>query len=538
MTKRPTTHKSPQGGSVYSEFPIMQFAGLNNRDTSIHIDDLQSSDLMNVHFDNRGAITKRNGYILNASTLPLYTDRIVSLFPYYKSDGNKRLIATSGTKIFDVTGDTSRPITWNDLNNKTWNYISSFYPTWNSLPNITFTIIKDGLAGIGQRFTAATYMDKLYMLNGNITDGLMKWDGTNFSNVVGAPNGKYIVVHKNRLYIAGDPNNPNRLYMSDLGLPENFPALNFIDINTNDGDSITGLAELADSLVIFKERSMHVLRGTGPQNYNLVDTHQTHGTVSHWSVVPIMNKLFFLARDGVYSFDGKHIHLESDLIRGSVLGLNNNQPWNQQFLYNACATDYKNKYWLSVPEGVSQTTNNRVYVFDYLHSAWTRYDIPVSCFCLFQQAASATYNLYTSDPATGNIYQQDVGNTDNGNTINAYYQTKDYDFGSTAHFKSYKGLFFAAMQQIQSYSINVSYIQDLGRSTMTIPLQLGAQNPSQWGTMVWGRDPWGARPDVAKKTTSVAGQSRYLAFKVSDNSSNPWIFLGWYLRYQVKRRLS
>lgn len=499
--KKASSFSMPKGGTVYSEFPIMQFAGLNNRDASIHIDDNQASDLLNVHFDNRQAITKRNGYTLQNT---IDTNPIVSMFPYYKSDGSKYLLATSGTSIYNVTG--------------------------------TPTAIKTGLSGNTQRFTATTYYDKLYMLNG--VDGLMKWDGTTFSFVAGPiPNGKFVIVHKNRLYIAGDPSNPSRIYMSDIGQPESFPGLNFIDIDTNDGDMITGIAELGDSLVIFKERSLYVLRGTGPQNYSLLDSHQAHGTVSHWSIVQILNRLFYLSRDGVYAFDGKNVRLESDLIKGSVMGLNNNQAWNQQYLATACAVDYKGKYWLSLSEGTT-VFNNRVYLFDYIHGAWTRYDIPVSTFALFQSSLSATYDLYSGDPTTGNVFHQDTGTSDNGNSINAYYRTKDYDFGATAHFKSYKGLFFAAEQQLQSYSINVQYIQDLGKISKVIPLNLGGSDPSLWGTFVWGRDPWGAVPNVAKGTTAVSGASRYLAFKVSDTSKNPWTFLGWTIRYQVKRRMS
>lgn len=501
-----TWQKKPSTGTVYQEFPIMQFAGLNNRDASIHIDDKQASDLLNVHFDNRGAITKRNGYTaLNATAID--TNPIKSLFPFYKSDGTKKLLATSGTSIYDVTSGT--PAT-----------------------------VKSVLSGSGQRFTSAIYLDKIYLLNGNTTDGLMKWDGTTFATVTGAPNGKYLVVHKNRLYIAGDPSNPSRLYMSDIGNPESFPSLNFIDIDTNDGDVITGIAEHLDSLVIFKERGIQVLRGTGPQNYTLVDSHQSHGTVSHWSIAQVMNQLFYLSRDGVYAFDGKSIHLMSDDIRGSVLGLNNNAAWNQQFLVNACGSEYKNKYWLSVTEGNGQTTNNRTYVYDITHKAWTRYDLSISCFSLFQSATSATYDLYSGDVTQGFVYHQDTGTSDNGANINAYFKTKDFDFGVTSHFKSYKGLFFAAQQQNQSYAINIQYIQDLGKQSKIIPLNLGGSNASKWGTFVWGVDPWGAVPNVAKGTTAVSGASRFLSFKVFDNSTNPFCFFGWVIRYQVKRRLA
>lgn len=497
QTAQPTT------GSVYREFGVLNFGGLNNKYAPMHIKDNEAADLMNVVFDEFGAITKRNGYTaLNSAKID--GSPITSLYGYYKSDGTKTLIATSGTSVYKWTGT-----------------------AWSA--------IKTGLSANGARFTFATYYDKLYLLNGNATDGLMTWDGTTFSTVSGAPAGQYVVLHKNRLYIAGDPGNPSTLYFCDLGTPTSWnTGVNFINVNVNDGDKITGLAEHLDTLVIFKERSIHNLRGTGPQNYNLLDMHANHGTVSHWSVVQANNLLFYLSRDGVYSFNGHGIQLISDPIAGSVLGINGITAWNQSYLNVACGIAYKNKYWLAVPEGLTNTTNNRIYCFDYIHHIWTRFDIPASCFTVY----GTSNTLYSGDPTQGFVYTQDTGGDDNGNAINAYLTTKAYDFGAPAHFKSYKGLFFYAAQQLAGYSINVSYIADFGRFNKTVPMNLGSGNASQWGTMTWGTSPWGAIPNVSARTTNIAGQSRYLQFSVQGNAKDqPFVFYGWVVLVNVKRRL-
>lgn len=511
--------KQPTIGTVYQEFGVLNFGGINNKYAPQHIQDNQASDLMNVVFDELGAITKRNGY---TSLLTIDNNPIQSILPYYQSNGTKTFLITSGTSIYQ----------WTVSPTYTWGSMKWGSAIWGSAPPI-----KTGLNANGARFTASTFYDKIYLLNGNTTDGLMKWDGANFGTVAGAPNGQFVVTHKNRLYIAGDPNNPSRLYMSDLGSPESFPSLNFIDVNTNDGDKITGIAEHLDSLVIFKERSIHVLRGTGPSNYNLLDMHQNHGCISHWSIVQASNVLFYLSRDGVYEFNGKTIYLVSDPIMGSVQGINGQTAWNQGYLNVACGIDYKNKYWLAIPEGGTNTTNNRVYAYDYIHKIWTRFDIPVSCFGIFDSTNG--HILYSGDPKTGNVYQQDTGGNDNGNPINAYLTTKAFDFGSPAHYKSYKGLFFYAAQQLSGYSINISYIADFGRFKKTIQMNLGKGKTSQWGTALWGQSPWGAVPNVASKTSNVAGQSRYLQFSVQGNGlDEPFVFYGWVIRHQVKRRMT
>jgi hypothetical protein len=498
--------KAPQTGSVYHEFGVLKFGGLNNKYAPMHINDDQSPDLMNVVFDELGAITKRNGYTaLNAAQID--GNPITSMFGYYQSNGTRTLIATSGTSVYKWTSN-----------------------AWQS--------IKTGLSANSARFTFTTYLDKLYMVNGNTLDGLMQWDGLTFSKVAttpAPPAGKYVVVHKNRMYLAGDPANPSRLYMSDLGSPTSWPALNFVDVNTNDGDKITGVSEHLDGLVVFKERSIHVLRGTDPSNYVMFDAHQGAGTVSHWSIVQASNLLFYLSRDGVYTFDGHHVKLISDFITGSVLGINGQPVWNQQYLNMACGVDYNHKYWLAVPEGL-YSTNNRVYVYDYIHNNWTRFDIPISCFSLFNNGTTLT--LYSGDPIAGVVYQQDIGGDDNGSTINAYLTTKVFDFGAPGHFKSYKGLFFYAQQQLQPYTINVTCVGDFGRIGKTVPMNLGAGNPTTWGNFTWGNSPWGAFQNVVSRTTNISGQSRYLQFTVQGNGRNqPFVFYGWVILVNVKKRL-
>lgn len=507
-----TATPSTQVGTVYKEFPTLRFEGLNNRDLSIHIGDYQAQDLMNVHFDVVGGLTKRNGYSKLNSVL-IDSNPIKSLFNFYKTDGTKYVIATSGTSIYNMTSGTA-------------------------------VAIKTGLTA-GQRFTSAVYKNIVYMVNG--TDGVMKWDGTTFSTVSGLPftNCKYIVLHKNRMYFSGDPANPSRVWFSDLATQETVQALNFIDINTDDGDFITSIIEHLDSIVVLKQNSLKVLRGTGPQAYTVVDEYLTKGTISHWTVVSVLGELFYLSREGVYMFNGKSSVLVSDDIKGSVYGINGNVAWSQQYLGNACGINYNNKYWLSINEGGGTIYNNRVYILDYMHrthlsphGVWTRYDLAISAFALFQNATTLIVNLFSGNPSTGYVYKQDTGTSDDGGSINSLYHTKDYDYGAPAHYKSYKGLFFYAEQQPFNYAIQINYILDLGTFSKPISLNLSGYNPSLFGIARFNIAAFSAKPNVAKGTTSVSGASRYLSFIVSDNSTNPYTFLGFVIRVNVKKRLT
>jgi hypothetical protein len=500
MAQRRVTTTSFKGlGTQYSEAYFTGYAGLNNKYSNIEIADNEASDLLNVEFDARGAIVKRKGYVLAQN---FGTQQINSIIPYYTSSGNRKLIITYGTSIVQYD------------------------------PNLgTTTTITNSLNGNGLRFSGAldSPHDKLYLVNGNSTDGLMSWDGTNLQKIVGAPNGKYLLYYKNHLYMAGDPNAPYRLYMSDQGDPTTWPVLNYIDFPDGMG-GITGLAQLGDSIVVFKEQGVFILKGSDPSNYTVVTTFAgQNGAVSHWSIVRIPNGLLYLARDGVWLFDGKKFELISDKIQGSV----NN--WNQQQLQNAVAFEYDHKYWLSVPEGTGEVPNNYTYVFNYLYGWWTRYNIPMQSCAVFTAPNPTPYFADT----LGNLFQADTGDSDNGAPIDAYLVTKNYDFGSPAHLKAFKQIFVFALAEPGNYNLTLTFIEDFGLNTKTITMPLAYSQPTDWGVFQWGQSVWGGLGQIAHISTNVPGQARHLQFRIEGADANaPFTFLGWVVRYKVKRRMA
>lgn len=500
ITKQPSLRigKNVVGGTEYDEMEFTGFAGLNNKYSNIEVDDNEATDLLNVEFDAVGAIVKRKGYTSKISL----SNPITSIIPYYRSDGTRVSILTAGQNVY------------------------SYDPVSGSQ-----STIKTSLHANGARFNGAVYYDKLYLCNGDTTDGLMSWDGTSFLHVSGGPNGQYVAEYKNRVYVAGDPSNKNRLYMSDLGNGDSWPVANFIDIDTNDGDHITSIHAFGDSVVIFKETSMHVLKGSDPSNYAIVDVMTNVGTVSHWSVKEIPGGLLFLGKDGIYSFDGKKVALISDKIQGSV------DAWNESQLNNAVAFVYDHKYWLSVPEGTGQTANNYTYVFSYLYGWWTRHNLSMAAALTFV-GTNEKQTPYFSDTAN-NLYQADYGDNDNGSSIDAYLVTKAYDFGSTAHFKTFKQVFMTALAEAGNYDLKMTFILDFGYTSKMITLPLSYTNPTIWDQFKWGQAPWGGNGEVVHASTSVPGQAKYLQFKVEGLGNNaPFTFLSWVVRFKTKRRMA
>ena len=89
----------------------------------------------------------------------------------------------------------------------------------------------------------------------------------------------YLAMYRNRLFSAGDPEHPNRLYWSELpgsgrsiegwGPVEASPNVEggHTEVGDTGGDPITGLAALSNQLLIFKRHAVYRLLGDRPGNY-------------------------------------------------------------------------------------------------------------------------------------------------------------------------------------------------------------------------------------------------------------------------------
>ena len=97
---------------------------------------------------------------------------------------------------------------------------------------------------------------------------------------------------------------------------------------------------------------------------------------------------------------------------------------------------FDNKLWFSVTYGTGNTTNNRVYQFDFVRRGNSRKNgswMPFTGMA-FNDFTVFDGKLYAgSSTSNGFVYQLEDGTyTDDGNAIDSYYETKELD-GGTAH---------------------------------------------------------------------------------------------------------
>jgi len=474
-------------------YNLSSFLGLNNKDDSTLIADGNAQDLLNVVVTNK-EINKRPGFTVLNTTEISGSSGIYGLFPFYYSNGvSRKLIAVSDTNLYEYIAGSS-----------------------------SFSSINSGLTA-GLRTNAETFHNLFITVNG--TDNVQKYDGTTSAVLGGSPPVcKYIKLHKNYLFMAGNASAPSRLYWCDLDTPETWNALNFVDVTPNDGDLITGLDVSFDSLVITKEYNTYLLYGDTPTYvegltlWRIKKTNASTGSVNQGSLTITGQGLIYLSRNaGVQVMGGTttNTDLNFDALQTSMLSADIAQTIsgiNEARITQAEAVSWDNKYILSLPYG-SSTTNNLNLVYDYYAGGWVIWDIPANCWCIYR--SSGVDNLYFGSCTDGFVYQITKNiYSDNGVAINAYYKTKDFDQGSPSNDKIYRR-YFMTLNKSDDFSVTVEHNIDFGDSTGTNTIAAQASD-SLWGTMTWGTSKWGA---ATTSTTRVDMNERgkHINYKFSNN---------------------
>ena len=127
-------------------------------------------------------------------------------------------------------------------------------------------------------------------------------------------NTNYITRYGGRLFAAGDPSAPSRLYWSqvpgDGRSVEDWLAADastdasggYVEVGDEKGDCIVGLCSLANQIVIFKKYSTWRLYGDRPSTYSVECVEKDSENMSNASVVIRYGQPFWLTRSGLWSY--------------------------------------------------------------------------------------------------------------------------------------------------------------------------------------------------------------------------------------------
>jgi len=365
--------------------------GLVDRLEDYVLPDNASPDCLNVIATKMGSLKNRPGYTAYNTTALGGVPRAV--YAYYYGSNRKLMAVANGNAWYHTTGG-------------------------------AFTSIKSGLTK-----TATNYFETTvnYLVSCNGVDAPWKWDGTTVSALANAPStAQFFTLHKEKLFCVPLAF-PSQLQWSNSFEPETWPAVNYWDIKTGDGDVITAIHRHLGELIIFKKYSTHVLRGTNLDDFKLEEVDTGIGCVGNNAIGAIGPYLFFVSAGGLCVWNGMRV---ANLSRDRIPVL-----WstvNQQYINKAAIGIRDNRVWVALPLG-AETTNSHILVYDPPEEGvaggrfWKWDTLRIGCFSEFNDGTQLL--LFGARANANYIDQLDTGNTDNASAISAYWKCKPTDLG-------------------------------------------------------------------------------------------------------------
>ena len=130
------------------------------------------------------------------------------------------------------------------------------------------------------------------------------------------PKGTILKVYRERMFVSGDLNSPNRIYFSNPYLPHYIQQTTNIDymlISPEDGDEIMGIPVQLGVMVCIKKNTIRKVQvttptsGADPNTWYSGDPVSFKGAASQWSITETSYGVVFLGWDHWYLFDGSSV---------------------------------------------------------------------------------------------------------------------------------------------------------------------------------------------------------------------------------------
>lgn len=307
---------------------------------------------------------------------------------------------------------------------------------------------------------------------------------------------KYIIRFEDRLIYAGIDGEPSKVVISGRQPLQEKNDLanggNFINIEPDAGDDITGLAAFGKRIIVFKENSIWQITLDSLTVSNFVVTIPTpqlitasRGCISHRSIVPVENDIFFLSRAGVYVL-GYEPNIALDILRTNELSAKIRPDFDGVSVAekkNASATYFEFKYIVSFPG------RNETFVYDRERLSWVGpWTLDSNIFLKYYDSADDELLLYGDDDTT-NVHRLDkIYGDDNGTTIVVNMTTRDEDFKNFSLFKIIKDIYFNFRNVTGTVSVVVTIEDKNGDSVAEKSFTISTTE--QEGNAGWGADIW------------------------------------------------
>jgi hypothetical protein len=472
-----------------------------------------ASEILDVDIDKIGLPSKRKGYVLIADDLG--SVGISGGIGFSPAGGNRYLLNESNGVV------------------STWQNSGNWTPSKTGLTAATvtnFVVAKNLVFRLGQ------------------TDNIWSFDGSSWTDEgdtnTDFPKAKMAIwTSSQRMLAVNSSASPHFLWYSDAKLPQTWDrTTNAFTFGKNDAIGITGLLEFTNyEVIVWTQDAMYLLyiNDATPGNWTTAKIADI-GCIAHRTPRQIGGDVLFLSKDGVRSV----LQSQQDKKRGASLPLSYPiQDWiqriNWQYVDNAVAWSWQDKYYLSLPID-SSTYNNYTFVFSRRafeanqgKGGWTIYRN-----CNFNAFMEQTFSnlptrLYTGEAsADGKAYlfrsldPDDEATNDNGTAITFSVTGKRYDFGAPDREKSFAFIEVTVINKATG-SIKVEAQIDGGGYTTLGTFSQAGDIPTLPQTLPFGLK--GANKVRQKYDLEQLGRGRNIQVRITESTKDAPVELIEYL---------
>lgn len=364
----------------------------------------------------------------------------------YTETGNRVNVAI--TTVDHTTDTFTIAAHWLTIQSEIWFQTAGTLPVWVSASEVYYVINP----------TANTFQVSLQK-SGTAVNFTSNGSGTINYYVIPNPRVRYVSYLWDRIFGAGDDNNPNTLYYTNAApLTADDVDTNLVVVGGDEMGKINGLGELGQVILTFKSNRIYSVDVTNQKSYPL---DAQSGGYADRSINNVWNSIVFYNERGLdtlqqrtgvtgsQALDSKPI---SDDIRSIMSNLT---EWN----YNASVGWYIKKYnnfyiaidrsWDNIPD--------TVLVYSSLVWAWTQYDLPSLYDFGFYINASNEYQYLFASASGGQMFEFEYGYEDDWLAILYEVQTKVFDFWVPWKYKTYSYIDIVGQKSLWT-NIDVSTI--------------------------------------------------------------------------------
>lgn len=352
---------------------------------------------------------------------------------------------------------------------------------------------------IVKRVRFADFRNDCYIAHGQ--DSLLRFNGDEVSKVP-SPAGSIIASYDQRIVLGGVKGDPLVFYFSEQGDGQNWNALNYIVLDGESEEKITGFIPLQGKLYIFTNHAIYSLIG-GLEDFALSKEVEGVGAVSPEAVQVFGNRFYFMSENGkIFEYDGGNFPTEISRHISRYL----ESSFSGSAFQNVVTAYYKNSIWFTLDNAyIPEERVTLVYYPEY--QAWTKFvGIPAAAYVQINGEL-----FFTGAHNEGSIYQFGTQYKDDLRFIEGRFKTVKWSFDALENIKRFKELYIrGAVQGGGGNGFNIDFFIDDSQVATVRATSDIATETEIWGENEWGQLYWGYAPVTSG---TIWGQANWEDFK-------------------------